>query len=593
MNITPLYELKDRLRAASIAGTALISEDFRLKKAAEGFQALENASPVFGKIGEQTAALLSDGCSDKAGTLLDTITLVDSVICTLGTTGVSGEIGDIDAVGISSDITEAPYSKLSVLIDSLTTSGGGQYNAFMEIKKNSPELFGDFRVKPLLVQGLGAPYAELADEVSEVIRKMGKEMLPLLKKGFDPKGKKDMQRRAELIERIGGADENAFYLEQLEKAEKDIRKLFIYALRHDESNFEKLVELSKTEKGNMKKAALSTMIKFNRKEVAEFFEEMAKKKPAELPEIISETSAEWSSEFTARLIDKLLIDDKGNKITLSQAANINKVKLKAKTSFLELVGALRGKRGAEIEKIYREFDNKSNIDALDTTLGESILKTNDEGLKALAFELNAANATKGCYVFSEAITRLISSKDDSSEWFAEQIRETYKQREKDKHAVNNRAIVKALRRILNSPIEIPRSLKGAITDAFIQCPCWEYSGILSFLIDENDKELCEKIGQYFCDQLINFSGTGSSDMSFWSYNIKRCGMSNVKNLAVDYFKNIKGKCYTEWVESYINYIPGDHKYKLEEARSIIEIARQKKYDWFEIEKFEAWANASF
>ncbi len=32
MDIAPLYELKTRLRAAAIAGTNLISEDFRLKR---------------------------------------------------------------------------------------------------------------------------------------------------------------------------------------------------------------------------------------------------------------------------------------------------------------------------------------------------------------------------------------------------------------------------------------------------------------------------------------------------------------------------------------------------------------------------------
>ncbi len=638
MNITPLYELKDRLRAASIAGTSLISEDFRLKKAAENFKALEGASPVFKKVSELTAALVSDGCSDKGGTLLDAITLVDSVICTLGATGVSGEIKELDALGTSSEIVQAPYSKLSALIDSLTTSGGGQYNAFMEIKKNSPELFSDFRVKPLLVQGLGASYPEIADEVSKVIGNMGKEMLPLLKKGFDPKGKREMLRRMELIEQIGGADENAFYLEQLENSEKDIRKVLIYALRHDESNFDKLVELSKTEKGKMKKVALSAMLRFDRKEVKEFFEEMAKKKPADLPEIMYVASSEWSSGFTARLIDKLLVDDKGNKVTLSQAADTRNVKLKCKKDFFELAGALWGKWGAEIEKIYREFDNKDYTDTLDENLGESILETNNEGLKALAFELNAAKATKGCYVFSEAITRLISSKDDSSEWFAEQIKAPYKQCEKDKEAVDKSAIIKALRRIefkdgkyyirngaydpisegwitnewvgivqfgkfrnliecssciTNERIEVVQSLKGAVTDALIQCPCWEYDCILSEFIDENDKELCGKTGRYFCDRLISFSGEGTYFLSFWSNGVKRCGMSNVKDLAVDYFKNIKDKCYTAWVESYINYIPGDDEYKLEEARSIIKIARQKKYSWFEIEKFEAWANATF
>ena len=123
--------------------------------------------------------------------------------------------------------------------------------------------------------------------------------------------------------------------------------------------------------------------------------------------------------------------------------------------------------------------------------------------------------------------------------------------------------------------------------------CWEYDRLLSDWIDPNDKEYCEKAGRHFCRQLASYSGTGFSDVALWCGCIKRCGLNNVKNLAVDYFKNIKGKCYTAWVQRVVQDVPGDDKYRLEEARAIIEIARKKKHDWFNIEEFEAWANTMF
>ena len=49
MNTEPIYELRERLRAAAMAGTSLLSEDFRLKRACEAFRPLEKASPVFAK----------------------------------------------------------------------------------------------------------------------------------------------------------------------------------------------------------------------------------------------------------------------------------------------------------------------------------------------------------------------------------------------------------------------------------------------------------------------------------------------------------------------------------------------------------------
>ena len=177
MDITPVYELKTRLRAAMIAGTNLLSEDFRLKKAAEGFAALSGSSPVFAKINAMTERLLSENSPEC---LLDTITLVDAVITTLGTAEVKGELVDLPDNGCSSVIVNAPYSRLSVVLDALTTSGGGQYNAFMEVKNNDPELLNDYRVKPALVKGLSASYSELADEVASTLTDMGKDMLPLL-----------------------------------------------------------------------------------------------------------------------------------------------------------------------------------------------------------------------------------------------------------------------------------------------------------------------------------------------------------------------------------------------------------------------------
>ena len=46
MDITPIYELRDRLRTAMIAGTNLLAEDFRLKRAVEAMAPLEKAAPV-------------------------------------------------------------------------------------------------------------------------------------------------------------------------------------------------------------------------------------------------------------------------------------------------------------------------------------------------------------------------------------------------------------------------------------------------------------------------------------------------------------------------------------------------------------------
>lgn len=610
MDLTPVYELKTRLRAAMIAGTNLLSEDFRLKKAAESFSALSGASPIFAKINAMTEKLLTDNSPES---LLDTITLVDAVITTLGTAEVKGGLEDLPDNGGSAVIVNAPYSQLSVVLDALTTSGGGQYNAFMEIKNNNPELLNDYRVKTALVKGLGASYAELAAEVAHTLMNMGKEMLPLLKRDFDPNGKKEMLLRVTVIENLGGAEENDFYLKQLENADKDIRKALIYALRHDERNIDKLIELAKTEKGKAKTAALYALASFDNEKAAAFIEEYAKKKPVEIIELMEQVSSEWSSKLTARLIDELLVDDKGNKITLSQAANIDKVKLKSKTDFWHLNSAMFGKFGADIEKLYREFDNKDRIIPMDVRLGDAILETGDEGLKALALELNTKSKMKGHYVYSEAVVRLLG-KEDCSKWIEEQVRAVYKKELLGSSAIFNTPIIKAIMLIelkdgkfvltqkhYNSITEKWRStvfipteypVKESLIDVLIKYPTVQFDGKMASWADPEDKECCQKLTDVFIDHAL--SKTFGSAVSLTYLN--KFGVGNIKGLALKYCKYHHD--YNKWAfQGFFNVLPGDNEYKLAEAHEVIELWRSGKLKTVmsenDINNFAEWAETRF
>lgn len=612
MDITPIYELKTRLRAAMIAGTNLISEDFRLKKAAENLAPLAASSPVFAKINAMTQKLLEEKSPES---LLDTITLVDSVLTTLGTTEVKGELESLPDNGISSVVVSAPHSQLSTVIDALTMPGSGQFNRIVEMRENTPEIFRDYRVKPALIKGLDASYSELANTVEDIIKDIGKEMLPLVKKGFDPKGKKEAVRRVHIIEELCGAEENDFYLEQLENSESDVRKALIFALRHDEKNIDKLIELTKTEKGKLKTAALAALASFDNEKIVDFFEEYAKKKPVDVLKIISRKSSKWTSELTARLIDTLLVDDKGNKITLSQSAGKD-VKLNTKATFFDLNSALWGKWGADIEKIYREYEDKQWYKQMSVRLGDSIIVTKDKSLMALAIELNNKPKLKGDYDYAETVARFLSD-EDCTEWLKNKVHEL-----KLKSAVNKKAVFESdITRVLKlmrydnggyvmriayfndvtgdasdqwqfMSVPVAQDMK-AVTDILLKNPSEYYNAVIAEWIDPNDKELCKKIGEYFCDNIRHFNGTGSSDINLWCRCIGKCGLSNVKDLAVDYFKNIKGKSYTNWVKTIVAAVPGDDRYRLEEARSIIEAAQKKKYDWFDIAEFEEWANSSY
>ena len=84
MNLGVVYELRDRLKTAAVAGVGLIQDDFRLKRSVEQMAPLSKASPVFGRIFQMAEKTIAPDCENRAQALLDTLALVDAVLCTQG-----------------------------------------------------------------------------------------------------------------------------------------------------------------------------------------------------------------------------------------------------------------------------------------------------------------------------------------------------------------------------------------------------------------------------------------------------------------------------------------------------------------------------
>ncbi len=302
MDITPIYELRERLKVCTIAGTDLIMDDFRLRRAVEAMAPLTAASPVFAKIGKLAEAAQDASCTDRGTTVLEAISLIDAVLCTQGAVEVRGEMQPLQASAAGTAETNAPYSVLSVLLDALRNSGGGRYSYLIEAHEQNPEWFQDFRVKAALVDALGAGYSELAEQVAEWLKAETPAILPLLYKGFDPKGKKEMVRRVQVIEAVAGADANAFYREQVPKAQKEVKVELIYALRLHPENTPFLLELVKTEKGNARQAALFALACQEDDAAWEYLNQYAKKKPVEAFACLVPAVGERASRLVAENI---------------------------------------------------------------------------------------------------------------------------------------------------------------------------------------------------------------------------------------------------------------------------------------------------
>lgn len=271
MNIEPLYELKERLRTSAVAGIGLIAEDFRLKRAVEQMEPLSKAAPVFGKIYQGALHVLEVGAEQRADALLDELALLDAVLVTQAASGISGEVSAVNEGMQETVVTDAPYSKVAPALEALTTSGSGHYSFIVDMHEESPESFRDFRLRSALVRGLGAGYSELAEQIEEWLSEEDETILPFLKRGFLPDGKKEMVRRVHVVEKVAGAKENSWYLAMLDTAKKEVREALIYALRHEKANEDFLFELVKTEKSGGKKAAIWALTRMDSPKVYEYF----------------------------------------------------------------------------------------------------------------------------------------------------------------------------------------------------------------------------------------------------------------------------------------------------------------------------------
>lgn len=400
MNLEPLYELKERLESSIIAGVSLLSEDFRLARAVRNMEVLAGLAPVFNKIFQAANELLSDECTNKADALLDTLALTDAVLKTQAVVSVEGEIKPLEAAE-GTACTDTPYSVLAPILEALSSQGTGYYGFIMDEHKMNPGIFSDYRIKPALVEGLGAAYAELANHIEEWLYEEDASLIPLLKRGFDPKGKKEMVRRVHVIENIAKAAENQWYLSMLEDAEKDIRVALIYALRHDSGNQEILMGFVKTEKGNCKKAALWALADMKETDNLEFWETQLKKSTVTAAKPLILSKSDVISGLVAgtidRQIDKMQVQAGSGSFILS-SQDYSKINI--------LLLAMTGKASAEMLELYRKLAGFKQFGQMKTEKNEyiqfavqdilvdSMLWNRDKRLFTLAWELYRDNGTE-------------------------------------------------------------------------------------------------------------------------------------------------------------------------------------------------------
>ena len=296
MDLQPLYDMKSRLEQAAIAGTGLLAEDFRLRRAGEELKPLAAVSPVFGKIHQGLAGLLAAPRAEQGGLLLDLLALTDAVVYTQGVSRADGALESLPpGPGTCLPLS---YSQLNPLLTALTGKGGGRLAVIKSIQETHPAFLGDFRVLPALISGLGDSYGELAELNAQILKGLGPAPLPLLKEGFDPAGKKDMARRVEVISAIEGARATPWLREVLPQSKKSVRAAVIEALGEDQENASLLLELAQTERGAQREAVLNALAKQDSAAVRDFWRTETEQSPVRLW-FLKHAPFPWVSDLAA------------------------------------------------------------------------------------------------------------------------------------------------------------------------------------------------------------------------------------------------------------------------------------------------------
>ena len=323
MNFEPLYELKNRLENVAVVGINLAKDDFRLQRAVEQIKEYSTVAKVFKQIYDMGQKLTSTDDEDKCDIFLDLLALLDAVLCTQATTYSGDKPQEINTIAKSKDFyKELHYSELSPLIYAFTETGGGRYQVIENTIKNTPEIMNDFRVKTYMIHGLSDSYTAIGDLMIEELGKQGKEVIPLLKDGFDPQGKREMIARLHIISSISKEDENDFYKYCIENGNKDIKEMAIGALKYSQDNIDYILDLTKTEKGKLKNKVFEVLSYMNDSRAEKEWDKFFKKKPLENIEYLRGTDQKWATDYLNNFIGVYIEELKNRSLKTAEERRI-------------------------------------------------------------------------------------------------------------------------------------------------------------------------------------------------------------------------------------------------------------------------------
>lgn len=256
MSMALIHEVYEEVRKLMIAGSDMVSDNFKLKKILPAMQKSGASVPVFTRVAEAMEAAINPGTGKSAEKLLELANIVNTIVYTQGETGIQGEIEKVDCLGLSYP-TNTPYRKLNPLITALTTKGSGRLEIIRSFYEQENDQ--DLRLIIPLIEALGDGYPEIANLAGDILKECGQAIIPALKKQFDLNGGKRDAKIIDLISDLAGKTEKEFYLYVIENSREEVKVSAIKALKDLPEYEDLLIELADDKKKEIRAAALSAL----------------------------------------------------------------------------------------------------------------------------------------------------------------------------------------------------------------------------------------------------------------------------------------------------------------------------------------------
>lgn len=259
MSIAILGQVYDEVRRLAIAGGAVASGDFRLKKLVPTLEQAGAKAPVFARVGQAAQAVVESDEKTASAALLELATLVNAILYTQGETGIAGEWKPLATTDLGAASTQASARLLKPLLEALKSTGSGR----LEIVRDAIErgAFKDLRlVKPAL-SALDDPYPELADVIAEKVLPMyGRAIVPELRTRLDIKGRGGGNlHRLRLLHKLDPEGSRELVRQALDEGSKEMRVVAIECLGTTGSDLAYLLEQAKAKAREVRAAALRAL----------------------------------------------------------------------------------------------------------------------------------------------------------------------------------------------------------------------------------------------------------------------------------------------------------------------------------------------